>query len=117
MIALPLIISLAALPICHAWTGPSCRAEENHTAIGQRGATDTLGRGAWLIDEENDEVLLADERGVKRRVKVGAWPEQLLVDSSGRVFVSCRQAGRVDVIGEDFRVQSFPIGPEPRALA
>lgn len=113
-----LVLAAAPPQVCRDLEGSRCvAAQPLLRAEGQRGAADTLGRGAWLIDEENDEVLLANEAGVQRRVKVGAWPEQLVVDSSGRVFVSCRQAGRIDVIGVDFRVASFPIGPEPRALA
>lgn len=116
---LTLSLLLSALPICHAGVANRCEptTAPPHRPSGARGATDTLGRGAWLIDEENDEVLLADALGVRRRVRVGAWPEQLVVDLSGRVFVSCRQAGRVDVISDDFRVESIPVGPEPRALA
>ncbi len=115
---LSVLVVLAATPICHAGEAQRCDAVGwTGRSAGARGATDTLGRGAWLIDEENDEVLLVSERGVERRVKVGAWPEQLVVESSGRVFVTCRQAGRVDVIGEDLRVESIPIGPEPRAIA
>src|SRR6185369_12684030 len=107
MLAILFLVSVAARPICREERPGACATpSERHTAVGARGATDTLGRGAWLIDEENDEVLLAGPLGVLRRVKVGAWPEQLVVESSGRVFVACRQAGRVDVIGEDFSVRS-----------
>lgn len=112
--------SLAATPpppLCHSSTEATCRDSRARGVSGSRGATDTLGRGAWLIDEENDEVLLAAAEGVTRRISVGAWPEQLVVDSGGRVFVTCRQAGRVDVIDTSFALTSIPIGPEPRALA
>jgi cytochrome c peroxidase len=86
-------------------------------AAGARGAVDPLGRGSWLIDEENDEVLLVEPMQVLEHVKVGRWPEQLAVDARGRVFVTCREAGTLDVIDKDLHVRSIAIGPEPRALA
>jgi cytochrome c peroxidase len=78
---------------------------------------DTLGRGTWLIDEENDEVALLTPFGSSRRFPVGKWPQQLIVESSGRVFVSCRQAGTLEVIDTDFARKSIDVGEEPRALA
>jgi hypothetical protein len=74
-------------------------------------------RGTWVVDEENDEVVLMKENGAHRAVKVGAWPQRLLIDGDGNVFVSCREAQRIDVIGRDFAVRSMPIDGEPRAMA
>ncbi|MFZ5471706.1 MAG: hypothetical protein ACOZIN_19945 [Myxococcota bacterium] len=39
------------------------------------------------------------------------------MDAAGRVFVSCRQDGRIDVIDRDFGVTSVQVGAEPRGLA
>jgi len=80
-------------------------------------AEDPLGRGTWVVDEERDSVMLVGASGPPSVVAVGAWPEQLVVDPFGRVFVSCRGAGRVDVIDLELKVRSFAAGPEPRGLA
>ncbi len=96
---------------------PIVRAPAVASRVGGTVAVDPLGRGTWVIDEERDSVMLVDAAGQARSVSVGAWPEQLVVDPSGRVFVSCRGAGRVDLIDSELKVRSFEVGPEPRGLA
>jgi hypothetical protein len=71
----------------------------------------------WVVDAENDEVLLVSDDGGRRRFAVGRWPEQLLVDRSGRVFVSCRGAGWLEIIDRGFERGITRVGPEPRSLA
>jgi hypothetical protein len=80
-------------------------------------AIDPLGRGTWIIDEENDEVDLIDAHGGRRAFPVGAWPEQLAVNSKGQVFVTCRGSGEVAMIDTEVGTSVVPIGAEPRALA
>ena len=78
---------------------------------------DPLCRGTWIIDEEWDEVSLVAPGGAVTRIPVGAWPEQLLVDRTGRVYVSAREEGIVTIIEPDFSVRAVLVGSEPRALA
>ncbi len=98
---LPLVLALAALPV---------------VPRGSTVAVDPLGRGSWVVDEETDAVLLIPRAGAIHRIEVGRWPERLVLDSRGRVFVSCRQAGEIDVIALDFSVRAIPVGAEPSAL-
>jgi hypothetical protein len=79
-------------------------------------AVDPLGRGVWVADEETNQVELVSGRDV-HRIAVGKWPEQVVVDTQGFAYVSCREAGEVDRIAPDFSVTAFPVGREPRALA
>src|SRR5688500_4129152 len=59
-------------------------------------AVDPLGRGTWVVDEEKDEVALVPVNGKEiQRVSAGAWPQQVVVESTGRAFVSARHAGEV----------------------
>jgi cytochrome c peroxidase len=82
-------------------------------------AVDPKGRGTWVVDEEMDEIALVPNDGRKpRRIKVGAWPELLVVDEDGRVFVSCRQAGEIAVVDpSSFAVTRIPVEDEVRGLA
>jgi hypothetical protein len=81
-------------------------------------AIDPLGRGTWIVDEENDEVLLLDSSsGARRSWAVGRWPEQVVVDRRGRAFVSVRQDGRITVIEPDGVLSAVEVGGEPAALA
>ncbi len=101
-----------AVDACNTPTRP-----ERIEAVGATSMLDTLGRGTWVIDEENDEVALVTPFGSSRRFHVGRWPQALVVESTGRVFVSCRQEGTVDVIDAAFGQARLEAGEEPRALA
>lgn len=85
--------------------------------IGAAVATDPLGRGTWVVDEERDEVtLVSAERGVLA-THACVWPERVVVAESGRAFVNCRGSGTIAVLdGEGFGVE-LAIGFEPRGLA
>jgi hypothetical protein len=107
---------------------PQCRVMGQRMVNGSRSQLDALGRGLWVIDDENDEVLLVEletsssapvtKPGTTLRFPTGAWPEQLVVGPTGRVFVSARQAGQVVVIEPDLQTTwSIPLASEPRALA
>lgn len=96
---------------------PIVRTPTVASRVGSTVAIDPLGRGTWVIDEERDSVVLVRASGQLSPVAVGAWPEQLVVDPSGRVFVSCRSAGRVDVIDSELKVRPMAVGAEPRGLA
>ena len=85
--------------------------------VGSALAVDPLGRGTWVVDEEQNEVMLSSGEKDARRIVVGAWPQQLVVAPDGTVFVSCRERGTVAVIGTDFAVRSVEVGAEPRGLA
>src|SRR5437763_267820 len=104
-VALSCVFLSVSPTACVVPTGGQCRTApaQRLEAVGAPSAEDTLGRGTWLIDDENDEVLLVTPFGSSRRFRVGRWPQQLVVESSGRVFVSCRQEGRVDIIDPDFK--------------
>src|SRR5262245_15796127 len=102
------------LSLLVASTASSALAE--HRPPGSTVATDPLGRGTWIVDQERDEVSLISSTGDVRRYSVGAWPEQLAVANDGTVFVSCRQDGRIDVISGD-TTRSIAVGAEPRAIA
>jgi hypothetical protein len=90
---------------------------------GARAAVDPLGRGVWVVDDENDEVLLISRpaphtsAGSVQRFRVGAWPEQVLPTPGGRTFVTARQAGVVAVIEPDGTTWSIPLGTEPKVMA
>lgn len=121
---LPLCLLASSLataqPVCAvAKDAAVCRAapKQTWTQVGAPSLSDPLGRGTWVIDEENDEVALVLPTGTSRRFQVGRWPQQLVATSAGRVFVSCRQDGRVDVIEPDFAQAQVAVGDEPRALA
>jgi cytochrome c peroxidase len=118
MNALLLALLLEAAPVC-APSGQVCRpgtASTHLRSSGAAGVPDTLGRGHWLVDEENDEVLRVNESRVER-FEVGRWPEQLVVTRDGRAIVSCREAGQLAVIARDGSVRRIDVGPEPKALA
>jgi hypothetical protein len=90
--------------------------------IGSGVATDSRRHGTWIADGERDELVFVDDdfpgdSGSARHVTVGSWPEQLVIDHTGRIFVTCRAAGRIDVVSATLSVQSIPVGPEPRAIA
>ena len=72
-----------------------------------------------MVDADRDEVVLVPEGKEAKplRIAVGRWPQQLVVDATGRAYVACRQAGNVDVIAPDFTVRSLAVGAEPRSLA
>src|SRR4051812_44369670 len=114
-------VSASAAPLCAVTRDPGvCVAPtrpERTEAAGAASMLDTLGRGTWVIDEENDEVALVTPFGSSRRFQVGRWPQQLVVERSGRVFVSCRQDGKIEVIDPDFRRHVLEVGEEPRSLA
>lgn len=97
----PLLVVLSAVPL---------------VPRGSTIAVDPIGRGNWVVDEETDSVALIPAGGEPYRISVGAWPEQLVLEATGRLFVSCRQQGRVDVIAPDFTVQSIDVGVEPGPL-
>lgn len=80
-------------------------------------AVDPLGRGTWVVDEERDEVALVGKDQQVKRFAVGSWPELLVVTREGRVFVSAREAARVDVIEPDFQRRAIELGDEVRGLA
>ena len=80
-------------------------------------AVDPLGRGTWVVDEERDEVALVGKDKQVKRFAVGSWPELLVITGEGRVFVSCREAARVDVIEPDFQRHAIELGDEVRGLA
>jgi len=80
-------------------------------------AADPLGRGTWVVDAERDEVALVGKDKQVKRFAVGSWPELLVVTREGRVFVSCREAARVDVIEPDFQRHAIELGDEVRGLA
>ncbi len=113
-------------PTCGPGTGV-CR--EAHTTVrnGARAQVDPLGRGVWLIDDENDEVLLVSAPvqslgavcapQVVTRFPTGRWPEQLVVAPDGRVFVSARESGQLLVIEPDLRSWPVALAPEPKGLA
>ncbi len=101
-----------------------CRATSDLWQNGARAQVDPLGRGVWVIDDENDEVLLVGVQATSqagdpsvRRFSPGSWPEQLVVDPDGRVFVSARQSGQLFVIDPDLHTWVVPLAPEPKALA
>jgi len=119
MISLVVTIALHAAPEC-APAGPACTAPSAADAVqsaGAPGAPDTLGRGHWLVDEENDEVLLIHGDDRVERFVVGKWPEQLVLTRDGRAFVSCRETGQLAVIDTTGPVRLAGVGTEPRALA
>lgn len=101
------------------FTPPTLRdppAPGRHT--GSTVAVDPKGRGVWVVDEELDEIALVPPGREPRRIKVGAWPEQLVVDAGGRVFVSCRLSGEIAVVDpSSFAVTRIPVGDEVRGLA
>jgi cytochrome c peroxidase len=74
-------------------------------------------RGMWVVDEETNQVVLVPAEGQDVRVPVHRWPQQLVVDSAGTVYVSCREGGTVDIVERDYTVSSIAVGAEPRALA
>ena len=85
------------------------------TSVGGALAVDPLGRGTWVVDEDTDAVLLVPRVGTAKRFEVGRWPQQLVVDAKGRVFVSCRQDGwiaRIDAHG----IVRLTLGGEPTPL-
>jgi cytochrome c peroxidase len=87
------------------------------TSAGNAVAVDPLGRGTWVVDEDEDAVWLVPVSGEPQRFPVAKWPQRLVVDSQGRVFVSCREGGSVDMVDEALHVHSLPVGAEPLPLA
>ena len=108
-------------------SGGECRPSTDLVVNGSRSQFDPLGRGVWLIDDENDEVLLlelvrdssvaATTPRALHRFSPGRWPEQLVVAPDGRVFVTSRESGQVFVIAPDFSTTRIALAPEPRSLA
>src|SRR6185436_1258041 len=62
-------------------------------ATGAALALDPLRRGTWVVDEENDALLLVADDGEVKSLPVDAWPQQVVVDRAGVAWVTCRQAG------------------------
>ena len=111
---------LAALnPMCEVKSDPiACVAPAPmRSSVGSTSVADPFNRGLWLIDAEHDEVALMLETGTSRRYKVGRWPQSLVVAETGRVFVSSRESGRIDIIEPDHRQQHVDVGDEPGPLA
>ncbi|MFT3839939.1 MAG: hypothetical protein QM723_23330 [Myxococcaceae bacterium] len=79
-------------------------------------AHDPLVRGTWVIDADANKVELIRPGMEPISIAVGRWPEQLVVDSKGVVYVSCRQDNRIVRIDTDFKVTSIPTGAEPSGL-
>lgn len=79
-------------------------------------AHDPLARGTWVVDADANKVELIRPGLEPISFAVGRWPEQLVVDSKGVVYVSCRQDNRVVRIDTDFKLTSIPTGAEPSGL-
>ncbi len=80
------------------------------------GAPDALGRGHWLVDEENDELLLLRGDGSVERAATCRWPEAVVVTRDGRAVVSCREEGQLAVVDPSGAVRRLDVGHEPKAL-
>lgn len=75
----------------------------------------------YVADSDNNELLVIDTATDKvlSRVKVGKWPERVVVATDGRIFVSNRHDRSVSVIDPDALVvlARIEVGAEPRGLA
>jgi cytochrome c peroxidase len=100
-----LLAAAAAAALCHL----------DH--VGASAAPDPLGRGAWLADPTQDQVLLATPRAGVERFTGCTWPSQLVVDSLGAAYVSCRGSGEVQKLTSHEEPVTWAAGPEPTALA
>src|SRR5579872_7189286 len=106
---------LASLLLCAATTPRATAWPQRHT--GNAIAVDPLGLGTWVVREELDSVQWVPVAGEQERVEVCNWPQQLVVDASGRVFVSCRGDGTVRVIDTGKPPRTIHVGGEPMPLA
>lgn len=84
---------------------------------GASAVADPLGRGAWFVDASEDAVLLVTPKAGVERFDDCAWPSQVVVDSSGAAYVSCRQAGEVRKLRSGRAPEIWSVGAEPSALA
>lgn len=75
----------------------------------------------YVADADNDELLVVDTstESVISRVKVGKWPERVVVATDGRIFVSNRHGRSVSVVDQEALVElaRIEVGAEPRGLA
>ncbi|MBK7863860.1 MAG: c-type cytochrome [Archangiaceae bacterium] len=117
MIAPSLLLLLNAAPLCAPSALVSTDAAPQFQSTGATGAADGLARGQWLIDEENDEVLLVRPDGGLERHPGCGWPQALVALSDGRVIASCRQDGALLVLGGSGPARRVAVGVEPSALA
>lgn len=74
----------------------------------------------FVADADNDRLLMIDTAAneVKARVKVGRWPDRVVVAPDGRIFVSNRHDRSVSVIDPStLEVTRVEVGVEPRGMA
>jgi YVTN family beta-propeller protein len=75
----------------------------------------------YIADEDNDELVVFDTASEKvaSRIKVGRWPEKVVVGSEGLVYVTNRHGRSVSVIDPvaAVEVSRIEVGAEPSGLA
>lgn len=75
----------------------------------------------YIADEDNDELLVFDTASEKvaSRVKIGRWPEKVVVGAEGLVYVSNRHARSVSVVDPvaGVEVARIAVEAEPTGLA
>jgi hypothetical protein len=82
---------------------------------GATSAEDGQGR-IWMVDPDRDEVVPFWDGAVRAGLAAGAWPQQLVIDDDGTLYVSARQDGAVVAIDTSQQRQIVPVGAEPSAL-
>lgn len=74
----------------------------------------------FVADADNDRLLMIDtaSQEVVSRVKVGRWPDRVVVAPDGRIFVSNRHDRSLSVVDPStLDVTRVEVGAEPRGMA
>ncbi len=106
------LVRIALLPIVLLL--PAAHASQR-IVQGSAVAVDAEGRWTFAVDPELERLHRFDKDS-RESVQVGAWPEQVVVDSAGNAWVTARAAGRIDVVGPDLQVTPVVLEGEPRSL-
>ncbi len=92
-----------------------CAAAPPRPQQGSAVAVDLRSGATWVVDAERGALQRLGADGAAQELPVGAWPEQVVVDGSGRAWASVRGDGAVAVVEGGSRL-AVPLPGEPRGL-